>query len=113
MADAQDVVVTKIHADSNIQIGTGSEKVDVKVNTLLNFLTRDLQPYLVEWKGSNIPRGAVVNGFTIAWTQHGIVRDKDNAQIGYYERIIDDPDKPRQSMIIFSGDLVLEETASN
>lgn len=102
---AQNVTVTKIHADSSIQIETGSETIDVNVNALLNLLTRGLQPYLVEWTGSRIPRGAVVNGHTIAWTQHGVVRTKGGKEIGYYNRVVDDLDAARQSMIVFSGEI--------
>lgn len=33
--------------------------------------------YMLKWKGGKVPRGVVVDGYEIAWTQHGIVRSAE------------------------------------
>lgn len=57
--------------------------------------------YSLEWHGDRVPTGAVVNGKTIAWTQHGFVKDKAGENIGTYERVVDDLSQQPQKMIIY------------
>lgn len=44
--------------------------------------------FLLEWDGSKVPRGAVVNGEEITWTQNGQVHTP-GGQIGVYERLME------------------------
>lgn len=112
MTVAQDVKITKVLVAPDFNVKTGDNKIDANINGLLTRISMRLQPYLVEWTGSRIPRGAVVNGHTIAWTQHGIVRVDGGKEVGYYNRVIDDLDAPRQSMIIFSGEIEYDTATS-
>jgi hypothetical protein len=59
--------------------------------------------FLLEWEGSKIPRGAVVNGKSIAWTQHGLVTSDAGEQIGTYERTVEFGGESgrAQAMLIF------------
>ncbi|MCR4281403.1 MAG: hypothetical protein NUV88_03675 [Candidatus Kaiserbacteria bacterium] len=45
--------------------------------------------YKLEWEGNKIPRGAIVDGKTIAWTQNGQVVDDQGNMIGTYDRTIE------------------------
>ena len=45
--------------------------------------------YILEWTGDRTPRGAIVGGHIIEWTQNGMVRNVYNEDIGTYERLID------------------------
>ncbi len=65
---------------------------------LYEYLLKDLTViemgnFLVSWTGSRVPRGAVVAGHTIGWTQHGLVRDENNDLVATYERLLDTPDR--------------------
>src|SRR3989344_2524285 len=59
--------------------------------------------FKLEWEGSNIPRVAVVDGKTIAWTQNGQVLDAEGRFVGTYERTVQsggDSGK-QQEMLVF------------
>jgi hypothetical protein len=64
----------------------------------------DYNIYLVQWLGSNVPRGVTVEGKTIDGVQHGVAYHLVNPQadasdwvweeLGSYERVYDDaPDR--------------------
>tara|TARA_Y100000310_G_scaffold175594_1_gene175647 strand:+ start:1000 stop:1371 length:372 start_codon:yes stop_codon:yes gene_type:complete len=45
--------------------------------------------YMLTWAGSKIPRKAVINGWEVIWTQHGLVtaeKDGRKDRIGTYTR---------------------------
>ncbi len=70
------------------EIDLGDEKTTAKFRSLLNTAKQKSQHiFLLTWEGSKIPRGAEILGKTIAWTQHGIVRDSNGGTIGAYERL--------------------------
>lgn len=54
------------------------------------------------WNGSKIPRGAVVAGHAIGWTQHGRVLTDAGRDIGTYERVVEygGPARDEQRMIV-------------
>ena len=58
-------------------------------NALGRLQSNATKSYKLEWEGSNIPRGAVVGGKTIAWTQNGQVLDAEGRFIGTYERTVE------------------------
>lgn len=64
-------------------------------------INQQRKAYSLEWHGDRVPTGAVVNGKTIAWTQHGMVRDEAGETIGTYERVVDDLRQQPQIMIIY------------
>jgi len=43
----------------------------------------------LEWEGNKVPRGAVVSGNVVAWTQHGRVVSSTGEEIGTYERLVE------------------------
>jgi len=61
--------------------------------------------FLLEWEGGKVPRGAVVNGKTIAWTQHGIVTSQKSKDIGTYERTVEfgGVGRKEQKMLVFAN----------
>lgn len=61
---------------------------------------------LLSWEGSKVPRGVTIQGKTIAWTQHGIVRAEGGGIIGYYDRVEQwaGPEGNRHKMIISLND---------
>jgi len=58
--------------------------------------------YLLEWKGSRVPRGATIGNRVVGWTQHGLVLNKDGAQFGLYERMKDfeGPDHESEMLVL-------------
>lgn len=50
---------------------------------------RSKHVFLLEWEGNKIPRGAVIKGHSIGWTQNGIVTSEQGQTIGVYERLIE------------------------
>jgi hypothetical protein len=59
--------------------------------------------YLLEWEGGKIPRGAVLNGKEIGWTQHGMVTSTTGEMMGTYERSVEfgGANKQEQKMLVF------------
>lgn len=47
--------------------------------------------FLVIWKGtsSRVPHGVQILDHKIDWTQHGVARNTDGVNIGFYDRLID------------------------
>jgi hypothetical protein len=86
----------------DISVSLGDERLSERVSDLLRTLAQGRDAFLVEWSGSRIPRGAVIKGQEIAWTQHGVVRSTESKVIGYYERIVDDLSQDTQVMVIFA-----------
>ena len=39
------------------------------------------------WKGTKVPRGAMIDGVPVAWAQHGIIRGPDGQELAYYDRM--------------------------
>ena len=42
---------------------------------------------IMRWKGTKIPRGAMIDGVPVAWAQHGIIRGPEGQELAYYERM--------------------------
>lgn len=61
--------------------------------------------FLLEWEGNKIPRGAVICGKSITWTQHGRVISEGDEDIGTYERLVEFGGKSgkEQKMLVFAG----------
>lgn len=102
----------KVNGMKITQIETEDPKIKVTLGNIgLDTLTSDLltkqaqkarATYLVEWQGSKIPRGAVIEGNVIEWTQNGVVV-AGGKDIGVYERLLEFGGTNRQDhkMIIF------------
>lgn len=100
--DTMNPRVTRIEGDLINQtiIDLGSPGASAVITDRVRWLSAGKETYLIEWTGGRVPRGAIVNGKEIDWTQHGIVYS-NGKQIGYYERIIDDLRQPTQAMLVF------------
>lgn len=83
-------------------VDLGDEVLSERVSSLLQRLSRGKDAFLIEWSGSRVPRGAIIKGQEIGWTQHGVVRSTEGKVIGYYERIVDDLSQDTQVMIVFA-----------
>lgn len=76
---------------------------EIQLNELLGkFASLAQKFFLLEWEGNKIPRGAVVCGHTIDWTQNGIVSSR-GARIGTYERLVEfgGANHREQKMLVF------------
>lgn len=95
-----------IKLDGNMQnltqVDLGNDRLSEIVTELVQLLSGK-EAFLVEWEGSRVPIGAIVNDQEIGWTQHGIVTSVTGQNIGYYQRLIDDLSEPKQVMLIFVG----------
>jgi len=70
----------------------GDPAQDALVDRFLSGAARqasDARAYAIEWTGGRVPRGLELEGKEIGWMQHGVVKDADGQQIGFYERLRD------------------------
>lgn len=84
-------------------ISGGTDSISGMVGLLIErSVETQKKQYKLSWKGNKVPRGAVVDGHEIAWTQHGVVRDSDGAVMGYYERLVEwgGEDEKDQAMLV-------------
>ncbi len=85
----------------SIRVSLGDPLLEKQLEQMLNLLAARGPAFLLEWHGSRIPRGAIIQEHSIAWTQHGIVRTCGGAVIGYYERIQDRASPDDQVMLVW------------
>jgi len=79
----------------------GNPKVSSKFNSLMSVIkSRATHAYLLRWEGGKIPRGAVIDGETIAWTQNGDVISESGKTIGSYDRVVGGGERGREQMMI-------------
>lgn len=90
--------------ENNTVIDLGNmEHISAIVSGLARALSAGKDTFMIEWQEkSRIPRGAIIKGQEIGWTQHGIVSSITGQQIGYYERVVDDLNQDTQIMLIFA-----------
>ncbi|MDB4984604.1 MAG: hypothetical protein JWM20_783 [Patescibacteria group bacterium] len=55
--------------------------------------------FLLKWQGSRVPTGAKIDGMEIKTTQHGVIMDVNDSQIGTYERVLDTDGE--QQMLVY------------
>ena len=65
--------------------------------------------FRLHWTGSKIPRGALLDGSAITWTQHGVVSTEVQHNVGYYTRTEEwaGPNKDEHEMIIATNGEVI------
>ena|SRR3989344_388238 len=83
-----------------------AEQVAIQATTtglLCKIAERAKEIFLLEWDGNKIPRGAVVCGMSIGWTQHGLVTSESGQSIGTYERLVEfgGASHNEQKMLVF------------
>jgi hypothetical protein len=106
------VTVTKVERvyDSfapKVDLGATNDRERQTEDVLSEVLRRKSvgnENFLLSWEGNKIPRGAVINGKTIAWTQHGRVISDTGQEIGTYERLAEFGGESgrEQKMIVFA-----------
>ena len=74
--------------------GKGVSLGDAKLNETANGMIvrwreRARKIFHLKWEGSKIPRGAVIEGTEIAWTQNGQVTGVGGKMIGTYDRLVE------------------------
>lgn len=85
--------------------GRQAEIIEQRLTTLQGELKdRAANLYLLTWHGGKIPRGAMLNGQEIGWTQHGIVTSVNGEQLGFYDRLLEfgGDDGQEQLMIVYT-----------
>ncbi len=99
-----EITDTPDYADCIIRPNLGDPVLNLVTNDLLRKM-RDSskKTFHLKWEGGKIPRGAVVEGVTIGWTQHGVVTGTNGENIGTYERMVEcgGKDQVNQEMLIF------------
>jgi len=45
--------------------------------------------FVMEWKGSKVPRKGRISDKEIGWTQHGMITSTNSEHLGTYERLIE------------------------
>lgn len=106
-----EVKITKLtfNQAQSMSMGTikstlGDTKLDSMLQIMINKrIHSSSEILLLEWEGNKIPRGAKIGNKEIAWTQHGIVTDKNGDDIGTYERIVEfgGVSKYQQVMLVY------------
>lgn len=74
------------------------------VNQILSqFRSQSDRVFELTWEGNKVPRGAIILGREIAWTQHGRVVAEGGEMIGTYQRLIEfgGPDGVTQKMRVY------------
>lgn len=94
-----EVKITKLENRSDSSLGPEAKlgaqteeqfRIQAKATDLLREIAdRAKEVFLLEWEGNKIPRGAVINGNSISWTQHGIVTSAKGEMMGIYERLVE------------------------
>jgi len=74
--------------------GKGVNLGDAKLNETANELIarwreRAKKVFHLKWEGNKIPRGAVIEGTEIGWTQNGQVTGVGGEMIGMYDRLVE------------------------
>ncbi len=84
-------------------VNLGSTLLQSKLNSILDKIKKGAEIFLVDWEGSKIPRGVLVRGYEIAWTQNGAVTEVGGARIGTYQRLVEFGGETRQhhQMLIY------------
>lgn len=102
VADISTLLDEDLHVERKVQLG--NPQIDAQVNTLLaRFKATYKHAYVLRWEGGKIPRGVVVGGETIAWTQHGVVNNESGQMVGVYDRVVEFGGKSgrEQVMIVY------------
>ena len=87
---------------ANVGVNLGNPLVDARVNGLLRAIASQAShAYVLKWEGNKIPRGAVVDGETIAWTQHGCVTSDSGKMVGTYERVVEFGGESGKEQVMF------------
>ena len=88
--------------------GKGVNLGDIELNetanrTITRWRERASKIFHLKWEGNKIPRGAVVEGVEIAWTQNGQVTGIGGQMIGTYDRLVEfgGASGKEQQMLIF------------
>ena len=81
---------------------TSTGRPEVLLNACLQaYAAQSRTIFFLAWKGSKIPRGAVIRGHTIAWTQNGLVSAENGVTIGTYSRLVEFGPNDEQQMLIY------------
>lgn len=89
---AEDDAVRQIFGNPITNLGDGPRGGPGGLSLLASLLkaaSEGDEPYLVKYEGSKVPRGLVVDGVPVVWTQHGMVTGEGGARLGTYERLVE------------------------
>lgn len=87
------------HEQPSAKVGDGSR--EAQLNGLLQaWAAKATTAFFLRWTGSKVPRGAVIRGKVVAWTQNGLVVDEAGETIGTYSRLVEFGPKDEQQMLV-------------
>jgi hypothetical protein len=99
-----EITDTPEYADCIIRPNLGDPVANLIMNDLLKKMRESSKKtFHLKWKGGKIPRGAIIEGVPIGWTQHGMVIGTNSEPIGTYERMVEfgGKDQTDQEILIF------------
>ena len=85
-------------------VDLGDETTNSNVNKILSAMRHHANKvFHLQWEGNKIPRGALIEGAEIAWTQNGMVSGSKGENIGTYERLVEfgGASGKEQQMLVF------------
>lgn len=97
-------------------VNLGDRRLEGEINRILTMIQRNARHrFLLIWTGSKVPRGAIVLGYQIVWTQNGEVLAKRadlltgnpntdmsirGEQIGTYDRLLENGGKEGKDQVM-------------
>lgn len=89
--------------DVDTRLNTSQEReVEMRFNAFRHgIITRSEQQFRVQWQGSSVPYGAVINQTEIAWTEYGLAYNTEGQILGAYERFNNSENDTTQQIVIF------------
>jgi hypothetical protein len=85
-----DVTKTPQAEEEGKGVNLGDAKLNETTNRMLSGMRqRAKKIFHLKWEGNKIPRGAVIEGVEIAWTQNGQVTGVGGKMIGTYDRLVE------------------------
>jgi len=70
-------------------VNLGDRTTEARLDSLLRKMRSGKRVFLLDWEGSKVPRGVVIDGKEIAWTQNSMVTSTERKHIGTYERTVE------------------------
>ena len=89
----------------NNPVDLGDPDMNQRLNDLLGSIRSESEhAYILRWQGNKVPRGAVVNGEILGWTQHGQALNQEGRMVGTYDRVVEFGGESRkeQVMIVYT-----------
>ena len=95
-------------------VGLGERALSENFNLLRAQVRRgQTRVFKLTWRGNKVPRGAVVLGHEVAWTQNGLVTDVDRQNFATYDRLVEFGPGDLQEMLVYTRAELTEVEMAN